>query len=89
MEKLCPNRRNVPGIIGLIFTAAYWLLPIDAIVDYLMDKCNILVVENRENNLKYEEASLNFLDDYDRENPMTTKLAEAAWLEQLKCIDSE
>ena len=72
------NEDNNIGYIGLWVMVAYYVLPIGFILSVFAVKVK------RDSTLKYKDAKFGFVQDYDRENPMTENAAKAEYLEEMK-----
>ena len=72
------DEENDHGQWALWAMLAYYILPIGFILDV------ITVKVKRDETLKYDEAKFSFIQDYDRDNPMTENTAKAAYLRELQ-----
>lgn len=72
----------VPGIVGLVTAFAYVLFPIQKVVK-LLSKRLLAKTEPEfdlsESEKPYEEAMIDFVDDYDRCNPVTCEAGKQRW----------
>lgn len=72
------DKKNTHGQWSMWFMVAYYVLPVGILIDAISMKVK------RDASLKYSEAKFTFVQDYDRENPMTENQAKAEYLKELR-----
>lgn len=76
----------VPGIVGLVTAFAYNIFPIQKIVKVLKRHFSSKITEQvnmSESEKTYAEAMVDFVDDYDRCNPVTAEEGKRLWQEAI------
>jgi len=76
-QKLSDNK-NTHGQYALWVMIAYYVFPIGFIIN------TFTLNVKRDNNLKYEKVRFQFVQDYDRSNPMTENTAKAKYFRELR-----
>lgn len=75
----------VPGMVGVVTTIACYLLPVKKIRKIVglkrSSKVKASVNTLSESEKKYEDAAVDFVDDYDRLNPLTKDQGNQYWVD--------
>jgi hypothetical protein len=75
--------KNKHGQVAMWFMVGYILLPVRIILNIFTDKVN------RDDEPSYSRVRLNFIQDYDRSNPMTANEAKTQFLRDLKANQND
>ena len=78
-----------PGIVGLVITIIYNFLPVKQILKLVRSNPQVAtnagnLANMSESEKTYDEALVDFLDDYDRCNPMTAEQGKQRWLNAIR-----
>ena len=71
----------VPVIIALILSSITFIIPGCKINKWLFP-----IDDTSKNAISFEEARVEFQNEYDRVNPVTAEKATKEWVQYLKCI---
>jgi hypothetical protein len=75
----------VPGVVGVVTTIVCYLLPVKKIRKIVGLKKSVKVKASvntlSESEKKYEDAAVDFVDDYDRLNPLTKDQGTKYWVD--------
>lgn len=78
----------VPGIVGVLTTTACYLIPVKKIRKIFSLKKSTKVIASvntlSESEKRYEDAAVDFVDDYDRLNPLTTEQGNQYWIDLIR-----
>lgn len=78
---------RVPGVIGIVTSAAWFILPWKKLGKLLrLRKTRVQqdISSLSESDKSYEEAAVYFSEDYDRSNPITQPEGELAWIDLIR-----
>ena len=78
---------RVPGVVGIVTSVVWFVLPWKKMFKLLrFRKIQILqdISSLSESNKTYEEAAVDFPEDYDRSNPLTTEEGNQSWLDLIR-----
>ena len=78
----------VPGVVGVVTTSMYYIIPLKKISKILSLKKSVRVKASvntlSESEKKYEDAAVDFVDDYDRLNPLTKDQGIQYWVNLIR-----